>query len=817
MHRRPGITSRFALCCALTVLLLPIFCARGQNLLDNPGFEQGTNRWTVRASEILLATNRFHSGNRAVAIVNRTATTDGPAQSLLGKMQPGVSYFCSAWAHVDSASPQIIRLNFEQQDAAGPQSFTVAQESTNNAWVYLAGVFTLTASGPLQEIQFYIDGPSSGVDLFVDDVVVIPASGFRLAARYAGGVQLGGVLSDTALGNDRTFANVAANDYHIAGPESTLKFPYIEPSSNNFSFTASDAIINSAMTNGQNARGHTLVWDGDLPSWVTGHTWSAAQLQAIIFNHIDHVVSRYKDQLFCWDVVNEAFSDFGTFRSSIWYDQPGIGYAGQGSKYIEEAFKRARAADPDAQLIYNDYNAETLNAKSDAIYAMALDFKTRGVPLDGIGFQMHVGVNGRDISSWRSNLQRFNDLGMKLHITEMDVRVPVDSNGVATATDLGAQADVYFNVVGAALGFPNFKVVQTWGLSDVYSWIPAYFPGFGAALPLDKKFNRKPAWWALHDVLANQAEFLPVTEISACDSHLVVTNTSFSAGKARQLLASGPNAFFTLAVAVPYTGPYTVRVGIRKNTSSGQFQLATQPPDGSPFTPVGSVQDTYASSTSYAEINLGTNTFGAPGTYGFRFLVIDKNANSSDFNLAIDYIRLIPTGTDGNQAPSISGTVDATMENTGAPFFIPCRVADRETTEPALNITITSSNTTLLPARNISILGAGQNRVLSLVPAPNQFGISRLTMIVTDANGTAATNQFNFTVNPPPILLGIAQTGTNIEVNWPSNAFPWRLESKPTLDAFTSWAAVTNPPTFSNGFWFVPLPIKTNLFFRLKL
>jgi hypothetical protein len=308
-----------------------------------------------------------------------------------------------------------------------------------------------------------------------------------------------------------------------------------------------------------------------------------------------------------------------------------------------------------------------------------------------------------------------------------------------------------------------------------------------------------------------------VTDISAGNSHLLLTNTSFSAGKARQLLASGPNAFFTLAVDVPYTGPYTVRVGVRKNTSSGQFQLAAQPPDGSPFTPVGSVQDTYAASTSYVDIDLGANTFDAAGTYGFRFLVIGKNASSSGYNLVIDYLRLIPTGTDGNQAPSVSGTFDVTMENTGAPLFIPCRVADRETTESALNITITSSNTTLLPNGNISILGAGQNRVLSLTPAPNQFGISRLTMIATDANGAAATNQFNVTVNPPPILLGIAQTGTNIEINWPSNAFPWRLESKPTLDAFTSWAAVTNPPVFSNGFWFVPLPIKTNFFFRLKL
>src|ERR1051326_1610710 len=552
MHHERVTMRCFAFCWAFPVLLLSILSSRAQNLLDNAGFEQGMNRWIVGASEILLATNPFHSGTGAVAIVNRSATTNGPVQSLLGKMQPGVSYFCSAWARVDSTSPETIRLNFEQQDAAGAHSFIVAQETTNKAWVYLSGVFTLTSSGPLQEIQFYVDGPSSGVDFLVDDAVVMPASGFKLAARNTS-VQVGGILGATTLQNDRTFARVVANDYHIAGAENDLKFPATEPSSNSFSFAASDAIINSAMTNGQNARGHTLVWHGAVPAWVTNNNFSAAQLQAILFNHIDKVVSRYKDQLFCWDVVNEAFNDNGTFRSTIWYDQPGIGYAGQGSKYIEEAFKRARAADPDAQLIYNDYSAETLNTKSDAIYAMALDFKTRGVPLDGIGFQMHVGINGPNINSWRSNLQRFSDLGLNLHITEMDVSLLV-TNGVATETDLATQANTYFNVIGTALGFPRLKVMQTWGFTDRYSWIPAFVPGFGAALPLNANANRKPAWWAIHDVFANQAEFLTVTDISAGSTQLVLTNSSFSAGRARQLQANGPGDFLTLAVNVPYSG-----------------------------------------------------------------------------------------------------------------------------------------------------------------------------------------------------------------------------------------------------------------------
>jgi len=736
-------------CWAFLALLLPVLCAQAQNLLDNPGFEQGTNGWVVLAAESMLLTNRIHSGTGAVAILSRTETTDGPAQSLLGKMQPGISYFCSAWARVDSASPEIVRLNFEQQDSAGSQSFTVAQESTNNAWVYLAGIFTLTASGPLQEIRFYIDGPSSGVDLFVDDAVVMPASGFRLAARYAG-VQLGGVLSDTTLRNDRTFASVAANDYHIAGAESTLKFTYIEPSSNNFSFTASDAIINSAMTNGQNARGHTLIWDGDLPNWVTGNNWSAAQLQAIIFNHIDHVVSHYKDQLFCWDVVNEAFNSDGTVRSSIWYDRPGIGYAGQGTKYIEEAFKRARAADPDAQLIYNDYNAETLNAKSDGIYAMALDFKTRGVPLDGIGFQMHVGVNGPNISSWRSNLQRFNDLGLNLHITEMDVSLIVDSNGVATATDLATQANTYFNVIGTALGFPRLKVAQTWGFTDKSSWIPFYFPGFGAALPLATNWNRKPAWWAIYDVLANQAEFLNVTDISAGSTQIVVTNSSFSAGRARQLQVNGPGDFLTLAVNVPYSGDYNIRVGVRRNSSSGQFQLAAAPLAGGAFLDIGAVQDTYAATTAYAELNLGNTNFPAAGDYGFRFTVAGKNASSTDYGLALDYIRLTPTGSAGNQAPIITPIADQTIPEDSGTLFVPFTVLDRETVESALTLTATSSNTTLVPAGNLVLLGGGQNRVLSITPVANGSGTTLITLTAADAEGKFATNKFLVTILPSP-------------------------------------------------------------------
>ena len=140
-------------------------------------------------------------------------------------------------------------------------------------------------------------------------------------------------------------------------------------------------------------------------------------------------------------MVNEAFNDDGTMRDTIWYDQPGIGLAGMGTQYIEQPLTWAHAADPNAQLFYNDCNAEPVNLKSDAIYAMAQDFKNRGVPLDGVCFQLHIDLSFDDpttLASFASNLQRFAALGLDLHITELDIRLPDSS-----AASFNAQAKLY--------------------------------------------------------------------------------------------------------------------------------------------------------------------------------------------------------------------------------------------------------------------------------------------------------------------------------------------------------------------------------------
>jgi endo-1,4-beta-xylanase len=218
-----------------------------------------------------------------------------------------------------------------------------------------------------------------------------------------------------------------------------------------------------------------------------------------LLDHITTVVNHFGSKVYAWDVVNEAFNDDGSMRDSIWYNQPGIGFAGSGTPYIEQALQWAHAANPNAKLFYNDYDAETINQKSDAIYAMAKDFKKRGVPLDGIGFQTHVTLNfdnPEKLASYAKNLKRFAKLGLDLHITEMDIRLNDSST-----TSLNRQAKLYAEITELCLQQKHCKMLQTWGFTDKHSWIPGFFPGMDWGLMWDANYQKKPAYSAVEDAL----------------------------------------------------------------------------------------------------------------------------------------------------------------------------------------------------------------------------------------------------------------------------------------------------------------------------
>jgi endo-1,4-beta-xylanase len=303
--------------------------------------------------------------------------------------------------------------------------------------------------------------------------------------------------------SDPQYSQLLGSEFSQLEPENEMKFASIHPRPDTdpqpYNFVPADALVSFAQAHNMLVRGHTLVWHNQVPDWITKGNLRPDQLADALHRHITTVMQHYETQVYAWDVVNEAFNDDGTVRSTVWYDAPGIGFAGKGTAYIEQALQWAHAANPQAKLFYNDYDTEEINRKSDAIFAMATDFKQRGVPLDGIGFQMHVSLGFDDpakLTGFAQNLQRFAALGLEIHITELDIRLPDD-----TEPSLKKQAKLYGEVAAICRVQPACKVIQTWGFTDKYSWIPSFFKGTGWALLWDAGFHKKPAYYTLYGAL----------------------------------------------------------------------------------------------------------------------------------------------------------------------------------------------------------------------------------------------------------------------------------------------------------------------------
>lgn len=355
--------------------------------------------------------------------------------------------------------------------------------------------------------------------------------------RYFGTAVAANHLGESAYAAtlDREFTSVT--------PENEMKWDAVEGSRGTFTFGAADQIVNHARAQGMDVRGHTLVWHSQLPSWVGG--LGAADLRTAMNNHITRVMEHYKGQVHSWDVVNEAFQDGGSGarRSSPFQDKLGDGF-------IEEAFRTARAADPAAKLCYNDYNTDGANAKSNAVYAMVKDFKSRGVPIDCVGFQSHFNSASPVPADYRANLQRFADLGVDVQITELDIE------GSGTA-----QADSYADVVDACLAVDRCTGITVWGVTDKYSWRSA-----GTPLLFDGDYNKKPAYDAVLTALGGDGGGEPGGGTASCTATYTRT-ADWSGGYNGQVtITAGSEPISSWTTTVTVSSPQ--RVSATWNTTA---------------------------------------------------------------------------------------------------------------------------------------------------------------------------------------------------------------------------------------------------------
>ncbi|WP_327104632.1 endo-1,4-beta-xylanase [Nonomuraea glycinis] len=324
-------------------------------------------------------------------------------------------------------------------------------------------------------------------------VPVTPADASAPLRQHAAsrGKFIGTALATGPLSSETSYRNIAATEFSQVTAENAMKWESTEPNQGQFTFSGADAIVDFAAQNGQQVHGHTLVWHNQTPGWVQG--LGAGAMRTAMQNHIGQVVGRYADNptVVSWDVVNEVFDDNGGMRGSFWYNT-------LGQSFIADAFRAARAADPDARLCINDYNVEGINAKSTAMYNLVRSLRQQNVPVDCVGFQSHLAIQYGFPSDLQQNLQRFADLGVQVRITEVDIRMQMPRSSSKDAT----QATYYRNVVNACLAVTACAGVTIWGFTDKHSWVPDTFSGEGAALIYDENYQQKPAYTAVHDALA---------------------------------------------------------------------------------------------------------------------------------------------------------------------------------------------------------------------------------------------------------------------------------------------------------------------------
>ncbi|MGV9214200.1 endo-1,4-beta-xylanase [Micromonospora sp. RB23] len=302
------------------------------------------------------------------------------------------------------------------------------------------------------------------------------------AAAERSGRYFGAAMGSDRL-NDSGFLTIASREFDMMTAVNEMKPDATEPNPGQFNFQRGDAIYNWAAQRGMRFRGHTLAWHAQQPRFWGSLSGSA--LRNAMISHINGVMAHYKSKFAYWDVVNEAFAENGSRRSS--------NLQSTGNDWIEVAFRTARAADPSVKLCYNDYNIENWTyAKTQGVYNMIRDFKARGVPVDCVGLQTHFTGGSSLPGNFQQTLSSFAALDVDVALTEADVT--------------NASTSQYQGLTQACMNVPRCVGITTWGIRDSDSWRGSENP-----LLFDRNSNPKAAYTAVLNALNAASTTVPGT------------------------------------------------------------------------------------------------------------------------------------------------------------------------------------------------------------------------------------------------------------------------------------------------------------------
>jgi endo-1,4-beta-xylanase len=341
-----------------------------------------------------------------------------------------------------------------------------------------------------------------------------PAPPRGLARAFRGAFRMGVAVSNQALDQqDAAQLQLIEREFNSVTGENAMKWGVIRPDGRSWQWQRADRLVDFAFRHRMALVGHNFVWHSQIPATVfaddSGNALDRVALLSRMHEHIDTLAGRYRGKVWAWDVVNEAIDEDRGWRRSRWHEIIG-------DDYMEQAFRFARAADPKAQLLYNDYNMHN-PGKRGFLVKVLRGYLDRGVPISGVGMQGHVGLAYPDLEEWERSIATFTDMGLKVHITELDVDVlpqaaaaqadVANRAGYAAPLDPWQQglpdemqqklADRYEALFRILLRYErSVERVTFWGLHDGISW-KNDFPVRGRTnypLLFDRSMRPKPAY-----------------------------------------------------------------------------------------------------------------------------------------------------------------------------------------------------------------------------------------------------------------------------------------------------------------------------------
>ena len=324
-------------------------------------------------------------------------------------------------------------------------------------------------------------------------------------------------------GQDPTATAIAMRQFDTISPENLLKWEKVHPQPDRFDFEPADRYLDFGTKSGMFVVGHCLLWHQQTPAWVFagegGKSVDRETLLARLKSHIDTVVGRYKGRVGGWDVVNEALDEDGTLRKTPWL-------TAIGEDYLAKAFEYAHAADPAAELYYNDYNLWK-PAKRDAAIRLVQGLRAKGLRVDAIGEQGHWGIDDPPLPAIDEALSAMHAAGIRPLVTELDMDVlPRDPDmwgaDLSKKASIKAKTNVYPDALPPEVQqrlarryaevfslFLKHEVgrVTFWGVTDANTWLNDFpIPGrVNYPLLFDRQGREKPAFQAVVEVLRAHA------------------------------------------------------------------------------------------------------------------------------------------------------------------------------------------------------------------------------------------------------------------------------------------------------------------------